>query len=121
MIISTAQDETIYKKEMLWPGRPIAFRTMTMFPSIESSLPGYDRRHFHMNFKARGIISSLTPPPMYSGDHPIEASVILDAEVWKDSRSVCEKCFDGNLNSDSVTLTFSCESSRGFRACRPQI
>jgi hypothetical protein len=108
----SSQDVSVHKKELLWPGRPIAFRTVALSPMIESALPGYDGRLFHKNLRARGIIISLMPLLMYAGDSKIEASIVLDAEIWGDALSVCEQCLMGALDSAPVALAFSCESSR---------
>lgn len=111
-IASSCQDTTIYKKDLPWNGRPLAFRTAACCPRIESTLPGYDKKTFHKNLRARGVISLLMPLLAHSGNPKIEASVILDAEVWNDAVSICEACLKGPLDANSVTVTFSCESSR---------
>lgn len=110
-IVSSLQDTTIHKNGLPWNGWPLAFRTVAYCPEVESILPGYDKRTFHKNLRARGIISLLMPLILYNGNLRIEASVILDTEIWKDAVSICEARLKGPLRTSSVELAFSCENS----------
>lgn len=110
-IDSSIEDTSIHKRDLPWIGRPIAFRTVTFSPILEAALPGKDK-HFHKNLRARGIIASLMPLLMYNGDQKIEASVILDDNIWGGALEVCEDCLKKSVDHGSVALSFSCESSR---------
>lgn len=105
------EDSTIFRKNLLWPGRPLAYRFLVSSPKIEAILPGYDKRLFHKNFRARGIISLLMPLLLYQDNPTIEVSVILDAEIWKESIVICEECLKNGLSNGHVAVSFSCENS----------
>lgn len=111
VVASSYQDNSIHRNDLPWTGKPLAYRTVAYCPKIEFSLKGYDKNTFHKNLRARGIISLLMPLLSHNGRPNIEASVILDANVWGEAVSICRECLNGPLSANSVAVTFSCEDS----------
>jgi hypothetical protein len=104
------EDHSIDKTISPWNGHPLAYRTTVCSPEAESILVGNNPDYYNA-LRARSIMQMLTPLLTCRKAAQIEASIILDSEVWKKSLELCSDQIERMVGRESVRIDFSCESS----------
>jgi hypothetical protein len=104
------EDHSIDKTISPWNGHPLGYRTTECSPEAESILVGNNPDYYNA-LRARSIIHMLTPLLTCRKAAQVEASIILDSEVWKKSLDLCSGQIERMLGRESVKIDFSCESS----------